>query len=160
MTLLSKNANSKDFGRSPEDRRKHVIREQARGRDIKGSKGSGSGVVATNGGGEATRRDETRRSEARRGEARYDDGDDGRVLVACRRRSQALLLRVPPSTPQSCDSLLCHYTPRALPRWLLIPSGRYPHGVLNWDGSSTRWVEMKRRVLGRIRKQRDAFKLQ
>jgi len=54
--------------RSSEDRRKtwHVIREQARGRDIKGSKGSGSGVVATRMA-VVRRRDETRWSEARRG---------------------------------------------------------------------------------------------
>lgn len=72
-----------------------------------------------------------RRDEARR--ARYDGGDDGRVLVACRRRSQASPLRVPPPTLQL--AILCPATTPsgALPRRLLIPPGSYPHGVLKWN---------------------------
>ncbi|KYM94523.1 hypothetical protein ALC62_14966 [Cyphomyrmex costatus] len=63
----------------------------------------------------------------------YDGGDDdGRVLVACRRRSQALPLRVPPPTLQ--PTILCPATiPSTLPRRLLIPPGSYPHGVLKWN---------------------------
>lgn len=83
-------------------------------------------MAVARGDGEAARRDEARR-------ARYDGGDDGRVLVACRRRSQAPSLRVPPPTLQS--AILCPATTPSgvLPRQLLIPPGSYPHGVLKWN---------------------------
>lgn len=131
---------------------RHVV-EEGRGRDIEGSKGSGSGVVAA-----SWRR--RRRDEAR---ARYDDdgGDDGRVLVACRRRSQGSTAPRATPNPATCGSSPSrHCTLRALPRRLLIPPGSYPHGVLKWD----EWDAVGRDEVARsgqgTGKQRDVLKLQ